>query len=148
MEGIYEAAAIAMRYWFVAVALIVLLGVTGISVKEYRDKRYVLSIAQSSIGYLTIISGPDDVMGENLQLMQKNTIGRSRRCDIMLADRSVDKAHSQIERSLSGAVYLKRLGKGEVSHNGRSIESRARLKSLDTVCFGNVVAKVHLKEDE
>lgn len=148
VEGIYEATALAMRYWFMIVGVIVLLGVTGLSVKEYRDKRFVLNLARSSIGFLSVLSGPDDVMGENVQLMDKNTIGRSRRCDIVLGDRSVNKVHAQITKPLSGRVYLGRLGGGGITLNGSDVGGRARLKSGDVVCFGNVVAEVHLKEED
>jgi hypothetical protein len=122
------------------------LGVTSISIKEYRDKRMVLDVAQSSIGYLAIISGPDDVMGENVPLLDQNTIGRSRHADIIFADRSVDKAHSQIYVSEDGAVMVNKLGRGDVTVNGISLEDNAVLKNRDIVCFGNVVAKVFLKE--
>lgn len=148
MQGIYEAAALAMRYWFMVVAVIILLGMTGISIKEYKDKRYVLNVAQSSIGYLSVISGPKDVIGENIPLMEQNVLGRSRRCDIVIADRSVDKEHVQIKKALSGAVYLERLSSGYVTVGGRSIKNRERIYSMDIVCLGNVVTEVHLKEDE
>lgn len=148
MQGIYEAAALAMRYWFMVVAVIILLGMTGISIKEYKDKRYVLNVAQSSIGYLSVISGPRDVIGENIPLMEQNVLGRSRRCDIVIADRSVDKEHVQIKKALSGAVYLERLSSGDVTVGGRSIKNRERIYSMDIVCLGNVVIEVHLKEDE
>lgn len=148
MQGIYEAAALAMRYWFMVVAVIILLGVTGISIKEYRDKRYVMNVAQSSIGYLSVISGPEDVIGENIPLMEQNMLGRSKRCNILFADRSVDKEHAQIHKALSGAVYLERIGSGYVTVNGNSIKQRVRLYSMDIVCLGNVVTEVHLKEDE
>lgn len=147
MEGVFQVTALAMRFWFMIVAAIVLLGVTGISIKEYRDKRYVLDVAQSSIGYLYIVSGPEDVMEENITLLQSNTIGRARKCDIVLADRSIDKVHAQIDRALSGAVYLFRTGQGEVTVDGKSVERRARLYAGALVCFGNVVAEVYLKEE-
>lgn len=144
---IYEAASLAMRYWFVVVIVIVLFGAVGISVKEYRQKHFVLGVAQNSIGYLTILSGPDDVLGENLQLKPQNTVGRSRRVDIVLLDRSVNKAHSQIYRDEYGDVCVNRLGGGEVTINGVSLEDTALLFSDDIICFGNVVAEVHIKED-
>ena len=96
MDGVYEAIALVMRFWFVFVGIVVLLGVTSISIREYRDKHYVLGIAQRSIGYLNIVSGPEDIIGDNIQLMRENTLGRSRRVDIMLNDTSVGKAHSQL----------------------------------------------------
>ena len=136
MSGLYEATALALRFWFLVVAVIIVLGVTSISIKEYRDKRMVLDVAQSSIGYLAIISGPDDVMGENVPLLDQNTIGRSRHADIIFADRSVDKAHSQIYLSEDGTVTV----------NGVSLDGSAPLKNRDIVCFGNVVAKVFLME--
>ncbi|MBT3319586.1 MAG: FHA domain-containing protein [Clostridia bacterium] len=145
---LYEAASLAMRYWFVVVIVIVFFGAVVISVKEYRQKHFVLGVAQNSIGYLSILSGPDDVLGENLQLMQENTIGRSRRVDIVLADRSVNKAHSQVYLDEYGDVCINRLGDGEVTINGESLEDNALIFTDDIVCFGNVVTQVHIKEDD
>ena len=146
MNGVYEATSLAMRYWFFIVAAIVLLGVTSISIKEYRDKRYVLGVAKSSIGYFTVVSGPDDIRGTKMQLMPQNTIGRSRRADIVLLDRSVEKAHAQIYLADDDSVYLSRLGSGEVTLNGVRVESFARIKTADIMCLGNVVIRVYLKE--
>lgn len=148
MDGVYEATALALRFWFLIAAGIVLLGVTSISIKEYRDKRYVLGVAHSSIGYLTILSGPDDIMGQNIQLMDKNTIGRSRRVDIVLGDRSVERAHSQLYAAENGQVYVNRLGRGDVTVNGQPVKDACAVREGDIVCFGNIVTRVHLKEDE
>lgn len=146
MNGIYEAAALSFRFWFLIVGIIVLLGAAGISIREYREKKYVLSVVQRSIGYISIISGPDEILGENIQLMQTNTIGRSRRVDIILRDRSIDKAHSQIYMTEEGDVCVNRLGKGEVTVNGLTIEDSAVVYSGDIICFGNIVTELHLKE--
>lgn len=146
MNGLYEATALALRYWFIIVAVIIVLGVTSLSIKEYRDKRMVLDVAQNSIGYLAIISGPDDVMGENVTLLEYNTIGRSRQSDIIFSDRSVEKAHSQIFAQEDETVILSRLGRGEVTVNGVKLNGSMPLKSRDIICFGNVVAKVFLKK--
>lgn len=143
--AMYEAAALAMRYWFLVAAAIVLLGVTGISIKEYRQKRFVLSLAHSSIGYLSVISGPEDIINENIQLMRENTIGRSRSVDIVLRDPSIAKAHSQVYM-LDGLVYVNKLGKGEVNVNGRSIKSTVAVYEGDVICFGNIVTRLHIKE--
>jgi hypothetical protein len=148
MSGVYEAASLAMRYWFLIVGVIVLLGVTSISIKEYRDKRYVLGMAKSSIGYLAVVSGPDEIRGTRLQLMTHNTIGRSHRANIMLSDRSVEKAHAQIYLAEDNGVYLTRLGAGEVTANGARVADFVRLKTGDIVCFGNIVVRVYLKEVE
>lgn len=144
---IYEAASLAMRYWFVIVIVIVLIGSVGISIKEYRQKHFVLGVAQSSIGYLSILSGPEDILGENVQLMQENTIGRSRRVDIVFADRSVDKAHSQVYVDEFGDVCVNRLGSGEVTINGERLRDTALIFTDDVICFGNVVCELHIKED-
>ncbi len=144
--AIYEASVLAMRFWFLAAGIIVLLGVTGISIKEYREKRFVLGVAKSSIGYLTIVSGPEDIINQNIQLMAKNTIGRSRRVDIVMRDSSISKAHSQVYLMQDKAVYVNRLGRGEVSVNGKQVGRTMRIYDNDIVCFGNVVASIHLKE--
>lgn len=148
MQGIYEASALTMRYWFMGVAVIILLGVTAMSIKEYKDKRYVLNMAQSSIGYLSVLSGPNDIFGENMPLMAQNVLGRSRRCDIVLLDGSVKKEHARIHKALSGAVYIERTSPGDITVGGLNIKRRARINSMDIVCIGNVVTQVHLKEDE
>ena len=148
MNGVYEAASLAMRYWFFIVGAIVLLGVTSISIKEYRDKRYVLGVAKNSIGYLAVVSGPDEMRGTKMQLMPQNTIGRSHRADIVLSDRSVEKAHAQIYLAEDDAVYLSRIGNGEVTMNGVRVENYVCVKNADIVCFGNIVLRVHLKEVE
>lgn len=145
---LYEAVALAMRFWFIIAILIILLGSVGISVKEYRQKHYVLSLASSSIGYLSVLSGPEDVLGENLQLMQQNTVGRSRRADINIADRSVDKAHCLIYKEEMGDVILSRISKGDISVNGVQVEDSALLFTGDIVCFGNIVTELHIKEEE
>ncbi len=146
MNPVYEAASLAMRYWFFIVGAIVLLGVTSISIKEYRDKRYVMGVAKSSIGYVTVVAGPEEIRGSRLQLMTQNTIGRSRRADVVLADRSVEKAHAQIYLAEDDGVYLTRLGSGEVTVNGARVNEYTSLKTGDIVCFGNIVVRVYLKE--
>ena len=146
MNGIYEAMALGMRFWFLAVVILVLLGVTAISIKEYTEKRYVLRVASRSIGYLHIVSGPEEIMKENLQLMRENTVGRSRRVDINLRDNSISKAHSQIYLAQDGIVYVNRLSRGEVTVNGQPVNDTAPVYSGDIICFGNVVARLHIKE--
>lgn len=145
--AVYEAAALAMRYWFLIAAAIVLLGVTGISIKEYREKRYVLGIAQSSIGYLSVISGPEEIINENIQLMRENTIGRSRGVDIVFRDPSIIKAHSQVYKTGSG-IFVNRLGRGEVTVNGEEVESPVMICSGDMICFGNIVTRFFVKGEE
>ncbi|MGE5493828.1 MAG: FHA domain-containing protein [Burkholderiales bacterium] len=136
-----------MRYWFLAAAAIVLLSVTGISIKEYREKRLVLSVAQNSIGYIHVVSGPEDIFNANIQLMRENTIGKARNADIILKDPSIMKLHSQVY-SVDGDVYVNRLGKGEVTVNGLPISSPVRVTTGDIICFGNIVTRLHLKEED
>jgi len=148
MNGFYEAAALGMRYWFIIAAGIVLLVAALLSVREYREKRLVLGVAQQSIGYLHIVSGPDEIQGENIPLMRQNTIGRSRRVDIVLRDRSIGKAHSQLYLREDGSVILSRLGRGEVSVNGAALQRSAAVYTGDMICLGNIVCELHVKEGD
>ncbi len=145
--AVFEAVSLAMRYWFLAAAAIVLLSVTGISIKEYREKRMVLSVAQSSIGYIHVVSGPEDIFNANIQLMRENTIGKARNADIVMKDPSIMKAHSQVYSS-DGDVYVNRLGKGEVTVNGAAVTSPVKITTGDIICFGNIVTRLHLKEED
>jgi pSer/pThr/pTyr-binding forkhead associated (FHA) protein len=87
-------------------------------------------------------------MGSNISLMNRNTVGRSRRVDIVFNDRSVDKAHSQIYQTEQGVVYVNCLGRGDVTVNGQPVNDACPVYNGDVVCFGNVVARMHLKENE
>jgi hypothetical protein len=148
MDGLYTIASLAMRYWFIAAAAIVLIGVTGISVKEYRDKRYVLCVADSSIGYFHVVSGPPDIIDTNIQLMSDNTIGRSKHADIVLRDPSVYKVHSQLYSAYGGRVFVSRLGAGEVTVNGMEVKSLCQVYDGDMITMGNIVLRLYLKEVE
>jgi hypothetical protein len=145
--AVYEAVSLAMRYWFLAAAAIVLLSVAGISIKEYREKRLVLSVAQSSIGYIHVVSGPEDIFNVNIQLMRENTIGKARNADIVIKDPSILKAHLQVY-SADGDVFVNKLGKGEVTVNGADVTSPVKVKTGDIICFGNIVTRLHLKEED
>ena len=145
---LYEAFSLAMRYWFVVVIFIVLVGSVGISVKEYRQKHYVLSLAHSSIGYLKVLSGPEEVQGENIQLMEQNTIGRSRRADILLRDKSIDKVHCLIYKDENSDVCISRITDADITINGKRLEDTAIIFSGDMICIGNVVTEIHVKEEQ
>lgn len=146
MDGVYTVVSLAMRYWFIVAAAIVLLGVTGISIKEYRDKRYVLSVAESSVGFLHVISGPEDIIETKIQIMSENTIGRSKHSDIVLQDPSVCKEHSQIYTAYDGRVFINNLGGGEVTVNGTEVESVTQVYDGDMITIGNIVLRLNLKE--
>jgi hypothetical protein len=148
MDGVYTVVSLAMRYWFIAAAAIVLLGVTGISIKEYRDKRYVLGVAKSSIGYLHVLSGSEEIIDTNIQLMSDNTLGRSKHTDVVLRDPSIYKAHSQIYSAYDGRVFISRLSAGEVTVNGAEVESVYQVYDQDMITLGNIVMRLYLKEVE
>jgi hypothetical protein len=146
MDGVYTVASLAMRYWFIVAAAVVLLGVTGISVKEYRDKRYVLSVADLSIGYFHVVSGPEDIIDTNIQLMRDNTIGRSKKVDISFQEPSIIKVHSQVYSAFDGRVYISRMGKGSVTVNGKEVSSICEVGDKDLITLGNLVFRLYLKE--
>lgn len=148
MNEIYEAASLGMRFWFLIAAVVVMLGAIGISVKEFREKRYVLGVAQRSIGYLRVLSGPEELLGQNIQLMSRNTIGRSRRVDIVLKDHSIDKAHSQVYLTEDGSVCVNRLGRGDVIVNGTPLQGTAAVYTGDIICFGNIVTELYVKDED
>lgn len=146
MDGAYAVASIAMRYWFIVAAAVVLIGAVGISVKEYRDKRFVLGVAKSSIGYFHVVSGPREIFGENIHLMPENIIGRSKNSDIRILDKSVSKIHSEVYIAFDGRVYITRTGRGEVTVNGAPVDLVGQVKDGDMITIGNILFRLHLKE--
>ena len=89
MESAYEVAAYALRYWFIAAVLVILIAVIYISYKEYQQKKFVMTEISQFGGYMKIIGGPREFIGDRFGLRENNTIGSDSRCDIVLPDRTV-----------------------------------------------------------
>ena len=99
---IYQTVAFGMRYWFILIIGLMLLTLILVSRSEYRERKAVMGEVGQYIGYLEIIGGADDVLGERIGIMKENLVGNSRSADIVIADPSVHKNHAMINRKRGG----------------------------------------------
>jgi len=146
-SSLYEAASYIMRYWFVILVVLMLFGVILISIREYREKKYVMGMAGKYIGFIEILAGSPEYMHERYGLLNRNTIGRSKRADVCIPDSSLKRVHALLYFK-NGAAYINTLGTGEVLRNGHSVDKPRILNTGDVLTLGGVIIGVHLKEGE
>lgn len=144
MESAYEVAAYALRYWFIAAVLAILIAVIYISYKEYQQKKYVMSEIGQFDGYAKIIGGPREFVGDRFGLREENTIGSDARCDIVLPDQTVRRNHALIYRE-GDNYYLQPAEKAPTKINGRKAVNAHKLKTGDALSFGDVEMRVYFK---
>ena len=144
MESAYEVAAYALRYWFIAAVLVILIAVIYISYKEYQQKKFVMTEISQFGGYMKIIGGPREFIGDRFGLRENNTIGSDSRCDIVLPDRTVKRNHAVIFQD-GDDYYLQPGQKAPTKINGRRATTAHRLKTGDAVSFGDVEMRVYFK---
>ncbi len=143
-QAIYEALAYALRYWFIFITLAILIAVIYISYKEYNEKKYVKGTMQNYLGYLEIIGGPDDFIGDRFGIRKKNIIGSSKKADIILPDYSVLKTHALLYMEGDNLILSPTAQEG-TAVNGRKVSKRRILRTGDTVLIGDIEFVVYIK---
>lgn len=143
-ESVYEFAAYVMRYWFIFVIVGILIAVIYISYKEYNEKKYVKGTISKFFGYLEIVGGPEEFMGDRFGVREQNIIGSSQRSDIMLPDASVLKTHASLTM-VDGDMVLLPAPKSDTRINGRKAIHSHKLKTGDVVSIGDVDFYVYIK---
>ena len=143
-EAYYDAIAFAMRDWFILVAGLMLLALILVSRSEYRARKAVMGEVGAYVGYLEVIGGADDVLGERIGIMNENTVGSARQADIVINDASVQKSHAMIYKK-GDKLILTPLQKGMTKINGRRAVRPHELFTGDRVSFGNIETLVYVK---
>ena len=144
MDAAYEVVAYALRYWFIAAVLVILIAVIYISYKEYQQKKFVMSEISQFGGYAKIIGGPEEFIGDRFGLRAENTIGSGASCDIVLPDRTVAATHAVIFQD-GDDYYLKPIDKAPTKINGRLAINTHKLKTGDAMSFGDVQMRIYFK---
>lgn len=143
-EAMYEALAYAMRYWFIFIMLFILIAVIYVSVKEYRQRKFVMEEIGRYLGYLEIVGGDEEIIGLQYNVASENTIGRSKKSDIYIDDASVNKNHALLYKNKED-FYITAIGKGVVLVNGRKASKDYTLKTGDIITLGEVELKIFIK---
>lgn len=141
---VYETLSYAMRYWFIFAALAILIALIYISYKEYNEKKYVKNRMSKFLGYVEIIGGPEEFIGDRFGLRDQNIIGSSRRADIMLPDDTVLKTHALLYRE-DDELVLSPTSRSDTRINGRRASTKHRLKTGDVFSIGDVDFVLYIK---
>lgn len=142
--AVYQALSYAMRYWFIAVAIGLLVALIRISYREYKDKKSVKSNLSQFIGYLDVVGGPGEFIGQRFGVREITVIGRSTRDDIVLADPTV--APSQVRIRMTGdKLILEPSRKGYTTVNGKEAPPQRVLKTGDKIGIGDVTFSLHIR---
>ncbi len=144
MEQAFEVASYAMRYWFIALVLVILIAVIYISYKEYQQKKQVMTQVNQFGGYMQIIAGPEEFIGDRFGLTQQNSIGSAGNCDIVLPDRTVAPRHALIFAE-GDEYYVKPESRTETKINDRRAVNTHKLKTGDKLSFGDISMRIYFK---
>ncbi|MDL2237445.1 FHA domain-containing protein [Christensenellaceae bacterium OttesenSCG-928-K19] len=145
MDGaIYEVAAYAMRYWFILVIVGILVASIYISYKQYNEKKYVKGAMSKFFGYLEIVGGPEEFIGDRFGVREQNTIGSSQHADIILPDKTVLATHALLYVE-EGDMILSPTSRSDTRINSRRAINQHKLKTGDIISIGDVDFYVYIK---
>ena len=148
MPAIYEAIAYGMRYWFILVVGVMLLGLVSISVSEYRKRKSVMGEISQYVGYMEIIYGDEDVLGTRIGIARDNIVGSARTADIYITHPSIQKNQCRIYMEDEAHMMLEPLKGGVTKINGRRCTTPHEIFTGDIVTFGDVDVEIYVREEQ
>lgn len=136
---IYSLAVSVMRYFFVVAIIYILMRIVYHSVNEYNELRRVKDWLEKGYAKHIEFLPPFDTNENGFILVKTNIIGRSKKCDICIDDRSVKRKHAIIFEK-RGDVFIKRKGRGKIKINGEPMTHR-----MEELLDGDLVQLGHVK---
>ena len=137
-SDIYSLAVSVMRYFFVAAIIYILIRIVYHSINEYNELRRVKDWIEKGYAKHIEFLPPFDTNENGFILVKTNLIGRSRKCDICIDDKSVKRKHAIIFEK-RGDVFIKRQGMSRIKINGELMTHRVEeLLDGDLVQLGHV----------
>lgn len=135
---VYSLTVSVMRYFFVAAIIYILIRIVYHSVNEYNELRRVKSWIEKGYARHIEFLPPFDTNEDGFILVKSNLIGRSRKCDICIEDRSIKRKHAIIFEK-RGDVFIRRMGMARIKINGEQMTHRLEeLLDGDLVQLGQV----------
>lgn len=142
----YETLSFAMRYWFLAVVIAILIALIYVSYKQYVEKKAVKNNLDQYGGYLEIIRGPDEFLGDKFGLRadSDNLIGSAQNADIIVPDVSVAPEHAFLYQGPDSFV-LSPTRQGATKINGRRATRDHQLRTGDIISIGDIDFELRIK---
>ncbi len=149
-ETAYDIAALGMRYFFLAIIACLLILLILQSSREYRAiRRMKKSIRNISPGYLEVRE-PKELAGECYVLRRENTIGKSKRSDIVVPLEDLSPTHALLYEKKDGLYVADCGAKSGILLNGERIGKRREelLYEGDLLTMGTLTCFVHIYGEE
>lgn len=149
---VYSLTVSVMRYFFVVAIIYILIRIVYHSVNEYNELRRVKSWIEKGYARHIEFLPPFDTNENGFILVKSNLIGRSRKCDICIEDRSIKRKHAIIFEK-RGDVFIRRMGMARIKINGEQMTHRLEelldgdLVQLGQVRFYYKVKRASFKEE-
>lgn len=145
-EQAYELTALAMRYWFTALILVACLCGLRLLIAERRQARREKLAAPNMeyVGELLVVRGSESVpRGERYAIQRDFVIGRRRKCDVCLGDRSVFPRHARGELR-NGGMLIGAIGRAPVALRGQPLSQEVLVKDGALFCIGALTLQLTL----
>ncbi|MBQ4611869.1 MAG: FHA domain-containing protein [Clostridia bacterium] len=136
---LYSLTVSVMRYFFVAAIIYILIRIVYHSVNEYNELRRVKDWIEKGYAKHIEFLPPFDTNENGFILVKTNLIGRGKKCDICIEDRSVKRRHAIIFEK-RGDVFIKRKGLARIKINGEQMTHR-----MEELLDGDLVQLGHVK---
>lgn len=118
----YTLLSMGMRYWFAAIAAIIVFRAWRATVRDTRRARVLRSWAPDTgaIGEIVITTGGNGVRkGSRIPVPKEGLLGSSRRSDLRLRHPAVRRYHAHIEQRENG-LLMETIGRAEIWLGGRT----------------------------
>jgi len=145
--GAYENIAFIMRYFFLALFVILVAGLVLVSFNEYREKKRIMAFAGYYIGFAEVVySDDEDYTAARFGISIETSIGSSSKSDIIISGNGVLKKHASIVKEKNKVIITPNQN-AVVQVNGQKIKAKRTLSSGDIVLIGGTALLIHLKEE-
>lgn len=145
--GAYENVAFIMRYFFLALFIILVIGLVWVSFNEYREKKRIMAFAGYYIGFAEVVySDDEDYTSARFGLSIETSIGSSSKSDIIISGKGILKKHASIIKKDNKVIIIPNQD-AVVQVNGQKIKLKRTLISGDIVLIGGTALLIHLKEE-
>ena len=147
----YELLASIARYWFIALALFILVRMLLSVTREMRIERQVRKeIGRAGAGIsatLILLSDENKKLkrGKAYSVSGETTLGAAARCDIAIRSAALQGMHC-ILGTESGGIYVAPVGKAFVAVDGEPVSGRAQVGDGSHIQMGGLIFLLRLEE--
>jgi hypothetical protein len=136
------------RFFFVLLALYILLRVVDNSLQEFSARRRMKQNMQRFFGDLTVVEARNGkLVGKRYGLKWENSLGCAARCDVRVTGGGLIKEHAVLYLSRDSA-FVRPAGKATVWVEGRRANKRTEVFDGDSIQLGETLFVLRLFEEE